>query len=109
MSIRDANDLPSVAARIAYLDAEDGRAGYRTWPASTGRPVETPPKRHYQMRIQDCRPVSSGISLDREGFAHCRHTSRLGDFYDDELVRRDYYPETAALLREATGALAVLP
>ena len=101
--------LRAVVAKIAYLDEPDGRAGYRVWPSSTDRAPETPAKRHYEMPIRDCRPVARELSLDREGFAHGAHASRFRDFYDDERVRRDYYPETAELLREAAGALAVLP
>lgn len=107
MDAARAESLPFVVARIAYLDATDGRAGYRVWPPSTGRPPETPPKRHYEVRIHDCRPVASELSLDAEGFAYRRHASSFRDFYDDVLVRRDYYLQTEHLLREATNALAV--
>jgi hypothetical protein len=98
-----------VVAPIAYLDAADGRAGYRVWPSSTGRPPETPAKRHHDMPIRDCRPVAADLALDREGFEFRAHATSFRDFYDDEAVRARYYGETAALLGAATGATAVLP
>ena len=61
------------------------------------------------MPIRDCRPVAADLTLDREGFEHRVHRTSFRDFYDDEAVRARYYPETAALLRAATGAEAVLP
>ena len=59
------------------------------------------------MNIYDCRPVAAELSLDVEGFTMERHASAVRDFYDAELVRREYYPEVERLMREATGAVAV--
>ncbi|MEA2626032.1 MAG: hypothetical protein QOD06_2077 [Candidatus Binatota bacterium] len=101
------NDLHRVVARIGYLADDHGPVHYRVYPPSSGRPVETPPKRYHEMPILDCRPVAGELSLDVEGFALRRHASIVGDFYDDDLVRREYYPEVERLMREATGALAV--
>jgi hypothetical protein len=99
--------LESVVAPIGYLAVGEGAVRYRTYLPATGRRSETPPKRHYEMPIYDCRPVASRLSLDVEGFALLRRASAIEDFYDDALVRREYLPEVERVLREATGAAAV--
>jgi len=102
----DPSGLDSVCARIGYLADCEGPARYLTYPPASGRQTETPPKRYYEMPIYDCRSVSAELSLDVEGFALRRRASAIADFFDDELVRRAYYPEIERLMLEATGAVA---
>ena len=100
--------LDSVTARIAYLAEGEGPVHYRTYVPATGRQSETPPKRHYEMPIYDCRPVAAELSIDAEGFAVCEPPSAIADFYDEALVRREYLPTVERAMRDATGAAAVL-
>ena len=58
----------------------------------------------HRFSIRDVRPIASGLSLDREGFAALRHPTAARDLWDDEDIRRTYYPEAEALVKEATGA-----
>lgn len=58
--------------------------------------------------IGDGRARARDLSLDREGFAFARHETAVRDFGDPEAVRRDYYPEMARLVKDATGAARVL-
>lgn len=58
--------------------------------------------------IADGRAIAGSLDLDRDGFALKRHATAVEDFYDDAEVRRVYYPETAALVRQATGAAKVV-
>ena len=62
------------------------------------------------MRFQSTMRVSStaSASLAREGFALIRQDSGVNDFYDDDEVRRVYYPEAEWLIKRATGADRVL-
>jgi hypothetical protein len=48
--------------------------------------------------------VAAEAGLDTEGFAVLRAASAVRDFWDDDEVRRVYYPESEALIRRATGA-----
>jgi len=57
--------------------------------------------------IYDLRPVAPNLSIDREGFELLQSPTAMGDFYDDEQVRRIYYPETERLIAQATGASRV--
>lgn len=54
--------------------------------------------------IADMRPLSDGLSIDREGFELLRHTTEVADLYDDEAIENRYYPEIEALLNERFGA-----
>jgi hypothetical protein len=58
--------------------------------------------------IHDARPIADRLTLDREGFAFVREPSEVRDFYNDEEVRRVYYPECERILMRATGASRVV-
>ena len=58
--------------------------------------------------IHNARPIQERLSLDREGFTLAHRHSAVSNFYDDDEVRRVYYPECERLLKEATGASRVL-
>src|SRR5260370_16274633 len=57
----------------------------------------------HKMRIQDMRPVSSDVSLDTQGFALVEQRSAVQDFWDDDEVRRVYYPEAERVIKQGTG------
>jgi hypothetical protein len=71
-------------------------------PRSTGRPEP------HAMPIRDARPVADRLSLDLEGLALVEQRSAVKDFYDEEELRRVYYPEAERLVAEATDASRVL-
>lgn len=58
--------------------------------------------------IRDGRPLADRLDLDVEGFALRRHGTAVRDFYDDDEVRRVYYPEMDALIKALTGASKVV-
>jgi len=100
--------LTEVIAPLTYLDPAGGRpVAYMYEPPPgvlqrSGRYVAA------LAAIRNGRPEAARHSLDAEGFRLLRHASATADFYDAEAVRRDYYPEAARLVREATGAAEVL-
>src|SRR5260370_15786907 len=57
--------------------------------------------------VHNARPIANRLSLDREGFAFVREPSEVSNFYDDDEVRRVYYPECERILQRATGATRV--
>src|SRR6516164_11336134 len=61
----------------------------------------------HTMRIHDMRPISSDMSVDRQGFALVEQRSAVQDFWDDDEVRRVYYPEAEAVIKQVTGASRV--
>lgn len=58
--------------------------------------------------IRNGRAANEAFSLDRHGFILMKRATAATDLYDDDIVREVYYPETAAMVREATGASRVL-
>ena len=65
------------------------------------------PYEPHVMQIHDLRPIQSELSLDVQGFALKEQRSAVRDFWDDDEVRRVYYPEAEAFLKEVTGASRV--
>jgi hypothetical protein len=59
------------------------------------------------MQIRDLRPIGDELSLDVQGFALKEQRSAVRDFWDDDEVRRVYYPEAEAFIKQVTGASRV--
>ncbi|KAJ5657880.1 uncharacterized protein N7484_001529 [Penicillium longicatenatum] len=57
--------------------------------------------------IRDVSGNELNYSLDGQGFQFYYHESKEKDFLDDEQIKREYYPETEQLLKDATGASRV--
>jgi len=84
-----------------------------------GKPQVMMAAKHYQANartgafrdtplvISDARLLASPPALDREGFALARFPTAMADFYDDDAVKRVYYPEVEAFLKRETGAAEV--
>jgi len=62
----------------------------------------------HAVAIRNGRPRADAFAIEREGFVFERHRSAMRDFYDDAEVEAVYYPETAALVKQATGAAHVV-
>ena len=46
--------------------------------------------------------------LERNGFRFVRHDTKVADFYDEDEIRRTYYPEMEALIKAQSGAKRVV-
>src|SRR5215469_16083592 len=71
---------------------------YDAPPGMPQRNIEYVPRR---VAIHNARPIERALSLDKQGFILRRHDTTVVDFYDDDEVRRVYYPEVERLVREA--------
>ncbi|KAF2682293.1 hypothetical protein K458DRAFT_444352 [Lentithecium fluviatile CBS 122367] len=82
--------------------------GYRLEEASSvlddGTTTYDRPFEVHAATVRDVRGKESEYTLDGNGFQFYKHTSEEKEFVDDEKIREVYYPETEALLKEATGA-----
>jgi hypothetical protein len=58
--------------------------------------------------IRDARPVRASLSLDRNGFVLVDHPTRMRDFFDPEELKRVYYEEAIALVKQVSGATRVV-
>lgn len=100
--------LPHVDAPLTYLAPMAERPHNYTYDPPPGVPRSNSVGETHVMPVFSVRPLERDVSLDREGFALLHQKSAVGDFYDDDEVRRVYYPEAERVLTEATGAKRVV-
>jgi len=77
-------------------------------PPPEGVPQERGEYRPQTVHIRNARPDADRLRLDVEGFALVRHESAVEDFFDEAQTLALGHPETAALVREVTGAARVV-
>src|SRR5271167_4877931 len=99
--------LPHVEATLNYLAPMAERPRNYTFDPPSGVPRSNSEREVHTVAIRDVRPAAADISLDREGFAVLHNASAVHDFWDEDEVRRVYYPEVQRVLAEATGASKV--
>jgi hypothetical protein len=61
-----------------------------------------------RVNIHNGRPHAPNFTLERDGFRFVRHDTRMADFFNEEEVRRLYYPEMEALVKVESGAARVV-
>jgi len=62
----------------------------------------------HRVSIRNGRPYTNRFRLEQDGFRFVRHDTKVSDFFDEEEVRRVYYPEMEALVKAESGASRVL-
>jgi hypothetical protein len=62
----------------------------------------------HRVNIRNGRPHVPGFTLERDGFRFVHHDTRMADFFNEEEVRRVYYPEMEALVKAESGAARVV-
>ena len=98
-------NLASVQADMNYLAPMLERPRNYTFEPPPGVPRSNTVNEAHRVPIHDARPVADRVSLDANGFALVNHRSAVRDFFDDEEVRRVYYPEVERVVKQATGAV----
>lgn len=112
MSLQDvaqdaAQDFASVEAELNYLAPTRERPRTYTYDPPPNTPQTTAVNISFKVPIRDARPFESKFKLDQHGFELVEHRSTVQDFYNDDEVKRVYYPEAELLLRQVTGASRV--
>jgi hypothetical protein len=97
-------NLTSVQADMNYLAPMLERPRNYTYEPPAGVPRSNTQHEAHRVAIHDARPIADRVSLDANGFALVNHRSAVRDFFDDDEVRRVYYPEVERVLKQATGA-----
>jgi hypothetical protein len=100
--------LAGVQADLVYLAPMQERPHSYTYDPPPGVPRTNTIDDPHLMTIHDARPVAANLSLDREGFELVEYRSAVRDFYDEDELRRVYYPEAERLVAKATGATRVI-
>src|SRR6516225_6620077 len=96
--------VASTKAELNYLAPTHERPRTYTYDPPSGVPRSTVINEARTVQIRNARRLVSAPLLDAEGFGLVQHRSAVGDFYDDEEVRRLYYPEAEQVLKDVTGA-----
>jgi hypothetical protein len=96
--------LPYVEAELNYLAPMSERPRYYAFEPEAGEPRSNLEPEPHQVRIHTLRPIAGELGLDVQGFALKEQRSAVQDFWDDEEVRRVYYPEAERFLMDLTGA-----
>jgi hypothetical protein len=99
--------LPFVEGELNYLAPMAERPRYYAYEVEPGESRSNMTHEPHRMHIRDMRPIASEIELDRQGFALVEQNTAVRDFWDDDEVRRVYYPEAERFLAETTGASRV--
>jgi hypothetical protein len=105
-----AENIPAggfVQATLNYFVEASEKPVIYTYEPPPGIPRTTGKTEPRLVLIRNAR-LTEELSLDRQGFQLVRQETAVLDFYDRTEVETVYYPETEALLKEATGAEKVV-
>ena len=104
----NADNLPYVEAELNYLAPMTERPRYYAYEPQPGEPRSNLEPEPHQVRIHTLRPIAGELGLDVQGFALKEQRSAVQDFWNDDEVRRVYYPEAERFLMDVTGASRIL-
>jgi len=93
----------SVEAAVKYVVA-----GEKSVFVPTDRAKSYWPGENHTMRIDDMRPIVDKLSIDRNGFVLLSRPTAMQDMYDSAEIKRVYYPEIEAIVKDLTGAEKVI-
>ncbi len=97
----------TIEAELSYLAKPEKLVTYVAKPGGVDAREggETMTRR---VKIQNGRPLAERFEFEREGFRFVPHHSHVGDFGDDDEIRRVYYKECEELIRQVSGAKRVV-
>ena len=99
--------LPYVEAELNYLAPMTERPRYYAYDTPSGEVRSNMTHEPHRVPIRDMRPIAAEMELDRQGFGLVEQHTAVRDFWDDDEVRRVYYPEAERFIAEKTGASRV--
>ncbi|KAF8529789.1 hypothetical protein JB92DRAFT_3139375 [Gautieria morchelliformis] len=97
----------TVSSQLCYFVPP--KDGSRPWQAvdfdpATGERPSNFGVEEKEVNIENVRGKEGAYSLDTTGFQYFSHASSHTKFTDDEEIKKEYYPESEALLKKFTGA-----
>jgi len=98
----------TIEATLNYI-VDDGTKVFTITAGAGGQDTRsggTPDSRRVVMH--NGRPQARDFALERDGFRFVRHDTKVADFYDENEIRRVYYPEMEALIKAESGASRVV-
>ena len=97
-----------IEASLNHIEPTSEKPVYYAYEPPAGTPRSTGKFVAHSVPIRNAREVVRDLSLDKQGFQLTHQATEVRDFYDQEEVKRTYYPEVERLLKEATGAEKVV-
>jgi hypothetical protein len=107
MSETAIQSLEHIEAQLNYLSDTSEKPVAYAYEPPPGVPWATGRYQARQATIHDLRPLAQEFSLDEAGFQLVSHRSAVQNFWDEEELKRVYYPEAIDLLKRMTGATDV--
>jgi hypothetical protein len=98
----------TIEATLNYI-VDDGKPVFTIVAAPGGsdtRSGATPDPR--RVIIHNGRHAAKDFVLEKNGFRFVRHDTKIADFFDEDEIRRVYYPEMEALIKAESGAKRVV-
>jgi hypothetical protein len=99
--------LPHIQATLNYVAATGEKLVSYAYEPPAGVPLSTVQVEGHTTTIHDLRPAASEFALDEVGFKLLTHRSAVRNFWDEEEIKRIYYPESIGFLKRVTGAAEV--
>lgn len=104
----DTNSLPGVTGEVVYIARMAEKPHTYAYELPPGQKRSNIQEERHSVRLHDMRPVASTLSLDVEGYQLLTAPTAAVDLYDEDELRRVYYPESERIIAEATGASRVV-
>jgi hypothetical protein len=92
------NYIVDDGSKVFTITAGPGGSDVRSGGTPDPRPI----------MIHNGRPHVKEFGLERDGFHFVRHETKVVDFYDENEIKRVYYPEMEALIKAESGAKRVV-
>jgi hypothetical protein len=92
------NYIAKTGERIFTQTGGPGSTDVRAGGTQDARPVA----------MHNGRPQAEDFALDRHGFRFVRHDTKVGNFFDEDEVRRVYYSEMEVLVKAESSASRVV-
>ena len=99
--------LPHVEAALNYVTPAGEKPVTYAYQPPPGVPWSTAEPDEHPTIIHNLRPVALEFLMDDVGFQFLTHRSAVRNFWDEDEIRRVYYPKSTDLLKRITGASEV--
>jgi hypothetical protein len=91
-----------------YVDTGETPISLVAGPGGIDRRLGGGQSEAHRMVLRNGRLAAGKFDIEKHGFRFVHHPTKVADFYDDDEVRRVYYPEMEALIRQEAGAKRVV-
>ena len=98
----------TIEATLSYfVDTEAMAVTLVGAPGGSDRRVGGGASQPRRVVLRNGRPAAGDFALERNGFRFVHHDTKVVDFFDEDEIRRVYYPEMERLVKAESGASRV--